>query len=58
MKEKFRPYEPDEAYLFPPSPKEWLPEGHLAYFISETVDELDMSEFIDEYSSDERGEKG
>ena len=58
MKDKFRPYEPNQQYLFPPNPQEWLPEGHLAYFISETLDELDISDFTDEYSSDERGEKG
>ena len=38
----FQPYEPDEQHLFPPSPRDWLPEDHLAYFISETVDELDI----------------
>ena len=29
-------------YLLPPSPTEWLPEGHLAYFILEVVRELDL----------------
>ena len=57
MKEKFRPYEPGQAYLFPPSPKDWLPEGHLAYFMSETVDELDLRDLSEAYASDERGEK-
>jgi len=28
----------------PPSMRDWLPEGHLAYFISDTIDEMDLSE--------------
>ena len=31
----YRPYAPEQSYLLPPSPSEWLPEGHLAYFILE-----------------------
>ena len=41
----FRDYQPDQIFLLPPSPKDWLPEDHLAYFISDTVDELDLSGF-------------
>ena len=32
-----------QPHLFPPSPRDWLPGDHLAYFISDTVDELDIS---------------
>ena len=39
----FRPYEPDQPLLLPPSLREWLPRDHLVWFISETVDELDLS---------------
>jgi transposase len=39
----YQPYEPDQPHLFPPSPRDWLPEDHLAYFISDTVDALDIS---------------
>ena len=39
----YQPYEPDQSHLFPPSPRDWLPEDHLAYFISDTVDALDIS---------------
>lgn len=38
----YRPYSPEQAYLLPPSPREWLPEGHLAYFILGLLDELDL----------------
>ena len=39
----YQPYEPDQPHLFPPSPRDWLPEDHLAYFVSDTVDALDIS---------------
>ena len=38
----YRPYAPDQAYLLPPSPREWLPQGHLAFFILELVEGLDL----------------
>jgi len=40
--------------LFPPSPQDWLPEGHLAYFISEIVDQLDLRGFYRPYEGDGR----
>lgn len=39
----YRPYAPEQSYLLPPSPSEWLPAGHLAYFILDVVAELDLS---------------
>ena len=42
----FRPYSPDQELLLPPSLNEWLPEGHLAYFVSDVVEELDLSRFM------------
>jgi transposase len=50
----FRPYQPDQLLLLPPSIQEWLPEGHLARFVSEVVDELDLSAIEARYS-EERG---
>ncbi len=46
----FEPYDPDQAHLFPASPRDWLPEGHLAYFISDTVEALDLKPFMAKYS--------
>jgi hypothetical protein len=40
---RYRPYEPDDELLLPPSLRDWLPEDHLAYFVSEVVDNLDLS---------------
>ena len=40
----YRPYNPNQQFLMPPSMREWLPEDHLAYFVSDTIDEMDLSE--------------
>lgn len=55
MPKTYRPYEPNQTYLLPPSLKEWLPASHLAYFISDVVDELDLSEITREYEREYRG---
>jgi len=54
MPTTFRPYFPDQSFLLPPAPGDWLPEGHLAYFVSETVDALDLSSFYRPYEGDGR----
>jgi len=50
----FRPYEPDQVYLMPASLQEWLSKDHLAYFISDVVDHLDLSAIMSRYQ-EERG---
>ena len=50
MPASYLPYQPDQDFLLPPSIKEWLPEGHLAYFVSDTVDSLDVSAFHARYA--------
>ena len=55
MSKIYRPYEPDQTYLLPPSLKEWLPKNHLAYFINDVVDELDLGEITREYEGEDRG---
>ncbi len=45
MPREFRPYEPDQGLLLPPSLRDWLPEGHLAFFISDAIDAMDLSAF-------------
>jgi transposase len=54
MPTKFRLYQPDQSFLLPPSPRDWLPEDHLAYFISDAVDALDLSAFYRRYEGDGR----
>ena len=55
MGQIFEPYEPDQGLLFPPSLDDWLPEGHLARFISDTVDELDLRPFLEKFDKREDG---
>jgi transposase len=45
----FRPIDRNTAYLLPPSVEEWLPEDHLARFIVEVVDGLDVSQLEKAY---------
>lgn len=47
----FRRYDPDQVFLLPPSLDDWLPEGHLARFVSELVEEvLDLEPFLAAYT--------
>lgn len=50
MPTTYRPYEPDQLLLLPPSLKDWLPEGHLAWFVSDAVEVLDLSAFHARYA--------
>lgn len=45
----FRPYDPDDRWLLPPSPRDWLPEGHLADVVSDVVDALDLTAILPTY---------
>lgn len=51
----FRPYTPGQSFLLPPSPLDWLPEGHLARFILELVKELDLTSIYAHYERELRG---
>jgi transposase len=51
----FRPYDPKQTYLMPASLHDWLPQGHLAYFITDVVDHLDLSDIFRRYENEERG---
>ena len=54
MATTFRPSLPNQSLLFPPSPRDWLPEGHLAFFIADTVAVLDLHAFYAAYEGDGR----
>lgn len=56
MAKTYRSYEPDQLFLMPPSLRDWLPEDHLAYFVSDLVDGLDLSEIESVYEREERGQ--
>lgn len=54
MPTSYRPYHPDQALLLPESLSDWLPEDHLAYFVFDVVDALDLSAFHARYEGDGR----
>jgi len=54
--QRFREYNPDQDFLLPPSLREWLPSDHLANFISDVVDKLDLSEIVSDYDNSQGGQ--
>jgi transposase len=56
MGKSYRPYYPDEELLLPPSLRDWLPEKHLVYFVSDVVDNLDLSAMDAVYGNEKRGQ--
>ena len=56
MAKTFRSYVPEQNLLLPPSLREWLPENHLSYFVSDVVDQLDLSVIESIYEEEERGQ--
>ena len=55
MGKRFRTDHLDQALLLPPSLHDWLPEGHLARFIADVVEELDLKAVYISYEGDGRG---
>lgn len=55
MAKVYRPYFPEQDFLLPPSLREWLSEDHLAYFVSDLIDQLDLSQIERHYEREERG---
>jgi len=55
MAKVYRPYFPEQDFLLPPSLREWLPEDHLSYFVSDLIDQLDLSQIEQHYEREERG---
>jgi transposase len=56
MSKKFRPWDPEQSYLFAPSPRDWLPENHLVYFLLDVVAQMDLSAIFRPYQAEERGQ--
>jgi transposase len=55
MAKTYRPYVPEQDLLLPPSLRDWLPEDHLAFFVSDLVDHLDLSAIMKVYAEEDRG---
>ena len=55
MSKTYLPYDPEQQLLLPAALREWLPEDHLTYFISDLVYQLDLSEIIARYEGERHG---
>ena len=56
MAKAYRAYLPEQDLLLPPSLRDWLPENHLAHFVSDVVDQLDLTAIESVYEKEERGQ--
>jgi transposase len=56
MAKTFRSYLPEQNLLLPASLREWLPDDHLSYFVSDVVDQLDLSAIESVYEEEDRGQ--
>ncbi len=56
MAKTYKTYLPDQDLLLPPSLRDWLPENHLAYCVSDVVDQLDLSTIEAVYEEEDRGQ--
>lgn len=56
MAKTYRSYLPEQDLLLPPSLREWLPDDHLVYFVSDVVDQLNVSAIESVYEEDDRGQ--
>jgi transposase len=56
MAKAYRAYLPEQDLLLPQNVRDWLPENHLAHFVSDVVDELDLSAIESVYEQEERGQ--
>ena len=57
MANDFRPWLIDQIHMFPESPRDWLPDDHLAFFVHELVSQLDLRPIFSVYTKG-RGPRG
>lgn len=55
MSKTYRPWNPNQQWLLPPSRQDWLPQNNLVYLLLDTVNELDLSAITQKYEQQERG---
>ena len=55
MGQNFLDCDREQAFLLPPSVRDWLPEDHLAWFVIDSVARMDLSGFYSAYRADGRG---
>src|SRR3954464_3335214 len=52
MSQNFLECDREQVFLMPPDPRDWLPEGHLAWFVLASVEEMDLAAFYASYRQD------
>ena len=55
MSKTYRAWNPDQNWLLPPSPRDWVSEGDLTYFLLDVVQTLDLSPILRKYEAEGRG---
>lgn len=55
MSKTFRWYDLNQRLLLPADLREWLPDDHLALYVSDVVEQMDLSEILNSYEEDLRG---
>jgi hypothetical protein len=58
MAQNFVACDREQELLLPPSLRDWLPEGHLAWFVIDAVEQLDLTAFYVAYRADGHGSAG
>ncbi len=54
MGQRFVSCDREQSFLMPPDVREWLPENHLAWFVIDAVDEMDLEAFYAAFRVDGR----
>jgi transposase len=52
MSQNFLECDREQVFLMPPDPRDWLPEGHLSWFVLAAVQEMDLASFYGSYRAD------
>src|SRR5215218_10352647 len=55
MGQNFIACDREQSFLMPPDVREWLPESHLAWFVIDAVEEVDLAAFYSAYRTDGHG---
>ena len=55
MGQNFIACDREQVFLMPPDVREWLPESHLAWFVIDAVEEMDLAAFYAAYRADGHG---
>jgi transposase len=56
MSKRYRQWTPEQVWLFPPSPRDWLPQGHLVYFLMDVVGQIDIAPIFTHYEKSAQGQ--